>query len=63
MNAFIDLFVSFSMEVFEPVIGKSLRISAEEIERGLIKPESSLAELHIALLKVEDLFLYLFKMH
>lgn len=42
------------MEVFEPLIGKSLRISAEEIEKGLIKPDSSLAELHIALLKVED---------
>ncbi|KAL0553273.1 hypothetical protein IC582_007162 [Cucumis melo] len=39
------------LNVFEPVIGKSLRISAEEIEKGLIKPESSLAELHIALLK------------
>ncbi|CAK9317423.1 unnamed protein product [Citrullus colocynthis] len=39
------------LNVFEPVIGKSLRISAEQIEKGLIEPESSLAELHIALLK------------
>ncbi|XP_022940129.1 DDT domain-containing protein DDR4-like [Cucurbita moschata] len=39
------------LNVFEPLIGKSLRISAEEIEKGLIKPESSLAELHITLLK------------
>ena len=44
------------MEVFEPLIGKSLRISAEDIEKGLIKPDSSLAELHIVLLKVEDFF-------
>lgn len=65
MNMFIDLFVFLAVEVFEPVIGKSLRISAEEIEKGLIEPESSLAELHIALLKVDDfffgLFLHIFK--
>ncbi|KAG6591600.1 DDT domain-containing protein DDR4, partial [Cucurbita argyrosperma subsp. sororia] len=39
------------LNVFEPLIGKSLRISAEEIEKGLIMPDSSLAELHIVLLK------------
>ncbi|XP_023534973.1 DDT domain-containing protein DDR4-like isoform X1 [Cucurbita pepo subsp. pepo] len=39
------------LNVFEPLIGKSLRISAEDIEKGLIKPDSSLAELHIVLLK------------
>ncbi|KAM1776861.1 hypothetical protein ACFX11_043605 [Malus domestica] len=36
--------------VFEPVIGKAARLSAEEIEMGLINP-NSLAQLHIALLK------------
>ncbi|XP_022976171.1 DDT domain-containing protein DDR4 isoform X2 [Cucurbita maxima] len=39
------------LNVFEPLIGKSLRISAEEIEKGLIMPDSSLVELHIVLLK------------
>ena len=34
------------------MIGSGLRLSAEEIEMGLIKPNSSLAQLHIALLKV-----------
>lgn len=50
------IYLCFVMEVFEPLIGKSLRISAEEIERGLVKPESSLAELHIILLKVKEFF-------
>ncbi|KAB2614506.1 remodeling and spacing factor 1 [Pyrus ussuriensis x Pyrus communis] len=36
--------------VFEPVIGKSARLSAEEIEMGLMNP-NSLAQLHIAMLK------------
>lgn len=57
----IYLCFAMAMEVFEPLIGKSLRISAEEIERGLVKPESSLAELHILLLKVKGFFPYLFK--
>ncbi|XP_062097487.1 DDT domain-containing protein DDR4 [Humulus lupulus] len=39
------------LTVFEPVIGKDLQISAEEIETGLICPDSSLAKLHIILLK------------
>ncbi|KAK4559206.1 hypothetical protein RGQ29_008451 [Quercus rubra] len=39
------------LRVFEPVIGSGLKLSAEEIEMGLIKPNSSLAQLHIALLK------------
>lgn len=34
------------------MIGSGLKLSAEEIEMGLIKPNSSLAQLHIALLKV-----------
>jgi hypothetical protein len=34
------------------VIGSDLKLSAEEIEMGLIKPDSSLAQLHIAILKV-----------
>lgn len=39
-------------QVFEPVIGSDLKLSAEEIEMGLIKPDSSLAQLHITILKV-----------
>ncbi|XP_065848574.1 DDT domain-containing protein DDR4 [Euphorbia lathyris] len=36
---------------FEPVIGSDLKLTAEEIETGLVKPDSSLARLHIKLLK------------
>ncbi|EXB60461.1 hypothetical protein L484_014914 [Morus notabilis] len=39
------------LTVFQPVIGKDLRISAEEIETGLVNPDNSLAQLHITLLK------------
>ncbi|PON65614.1 hypothetical protein PanWU01x14_116260 [Parasponia andersonii] len=39
------------LTVFKPVIGKELKISAEEIETGLINPDVSLAKLHITLLK------------
>ncbi|KAF4388194.1 DDT domain-containing protein DDR4 [Cannabis sativa] len=39
------------LTVFEPVIGKESQISAEEIEAGLINPDSSLIKLHITLLK------------
>lgn len=42
----------FIIQVFEEVIGKDLKISADEIEEGLISPNSSLAKLHIVLLKV-----------
>ncbi|XP_021758060.1 DDT domain-containing protein DDR4-like [Chenopodium quinoa] len=37
--------------VFEPLIGKESKMSAEEIEDALINPNSSLTKLHIALLK------------
>lgn len=40
------------LQVFEPVIGKDLKLSAEEIEGGLVRPNSSIARLHIKLLKV-----------
>lgn len=40
------------LQVFEPIIGSDLKMSAEEIEMGLIKPDSSLIKLHITLLKV-----------
>lgn len=36
------------------MIGKLTKVSAEEIEMGLITPNDSLAQLHIALLKVFD---------
>lgn len=36
------------------MIGKPAKLSAEEIEMGLITPKDSLAQLHIALLKVFD---------
>ncbi|KAF8034625.1 hypothetical protein BT93_C0819 [Corymbia citriodora subsp. variegata] len=39
------------LSVFEPVIGKDLKLSAEEIEGGLARPNSSIAQLHIKLLK------------
>ncbi|KAK6912690.1 hypothetical protein RJ641_022291 [Dillenia turbinata] len=39
------------LHVFEPVWKNGLKISAEEIEDGLIKPNNSLSELHIMLLK------------
>ncbi len=42
-------------QVFEPVIGSGLKLSAEEIEMALIKPNSLLAKLHILLLKVSIL--------
>lgn len=40
------------LQVFEPVIGKDLKLSPEEIEGGLVRPNSSIARLHIKLLKV-----------
>jgi hypothetical protein len=39
-------------QVFELVIGSDLKLSAEEIEMGLMKPHGSLAQLHIVILKV-----------
>ncbi|KAJ1420162.1 hypothetical protein SESBI_14602 [Sesbania bispinosa] len=39
------------LDVFSPVLGKDLKLSAEEIEIGLVKPDASLAKLHIQLLK------------
>ncbi|XP_050365111.1 DDT domain-containing protein DDR4 isoform X2 [Argentina anserina] len=39
------------LTVFEPVIGKLCKVSAEEIEMGLVTPNDSLARLHIAILK------------
>lgn len=40
------------MQVFSPVLGKDLKLTAEELEMGLIKPNSAVAQLHIMLLKV-----------
>ncbi|KAF1893515.1 hypothetical protein Lal_00001999 [Lupinus albus] len=39
------------LEVFSPILGKDLKVSAEEIEIGLVNPDVSLAKLHIQLLK------------
>ncbi|KMT16909.1 hypothetical protein BVRB_2g043810 [Beta vulgaris subsp. vulgaris] len=39
------------LSVFESLIGKELKMSAEEIENALINPNASLAKLHIALLQ------------
>ncbi|KDO79690.1 hypothetical protein CISIN_1g046168mg, partial [Citrus sinensis] len=39
------------LNVFEPVIGSNLKLTAEEIEMGLIAPNKSNAQLHIVLLK------------
>lgn len=46
--------------MFDPILGKDLKLSAEDIEIGLVKPDVSLARLHIKLLKVY--FLWLLKM-
>ncbi|CAK8568721.1 unnamed protein product [Lathyrus sativus] len=39
------------LDVFSPILGKDLKVSAEEIEIGLVKPNAALAQLHIQLLK------------
>ncbi|CAI8599729.1 unnamed protein product [Vicia faba] len=39
------------LDVFSPILGKDLKVSAEEIEIGLVKPNAALAHLHIQLLK------------
>ncbi|GKU87147.1 hypothetical protein SLEP1_g1594 [Rubroshorea leprosula] len=39
------------LSVFEPLIGRDLRLSAEEIEMGLVKPNRAIAFLHVTLLK------------
>ncbi|KNA04733.1 hypothetical protein SOVF_196910 [Spinacia oleracea] len=39
------------LSVFEPLIGKELKMSAEEIEDALINPNDLLSKLHISLLK------------
>jgi hypothetical protein len=46
--------------VFSSLLGKDLKVSAEEIEIGLVKPNASLAKLHIQLLKVLSSNEYLF---
>jgi len=44
--------LGFSLQIFEPVLGVDLKLTAEEIESGLVKPNKSLAQLHVKLLKV-----------
>ncbi|KAK3212904.1 hypothetical protein Dsin_017610 [Dipteronia sinensis] len=39
------------LNVFGPVVAKDLKLSPEELEMGLIEPNSSIAQLHIRLLK------------
>ncbi|KAG6387970.1 hypothetical protein SASPL_153166 [Salvia splendens] len=39
------------LHVFHPVIGKDLKLSAEDVETAIIEQNSTLAQLHIALLK------------
>jgi hypothetical protein len=54
--------LAFSLQIFEPVLGVDLKLTAEEIESGLVKPNKSLAQLHVKLLKVlffpQFLFIY-----
>ena len=38
--------------MFRPILGKDLKLSAEELEIGLLKPDAALAQLHIQLLNV-----------
>lgn len=53
-DAYIQ-YILFLFQVFGPVIGYDLKLTAEEIEMGLIEPDSSNAQLHIVLLKVFSL--------
>lgn len=39
------------------MIGNDLKLTAEEIELGLVKPNASIAALHIKLLKVRLFFI------
>ncbi|CAM8970485.1 unnamed protein product [Rhodiola kirilowii] len=39
------------LNVFKPVIGGDVKMSAEEIEMGLISPDKALGKLHVTLLK------------
>lgn len=45
-------FCAMHLQVFKPIIGKDLKLSAEDIETALIEQNSILAQLHVALLKV-----------
>ncbi|KAL1346791.1 hypothetical protein HN51_020337 [Arachis hypogaea] len=38
-------------DVFSSILGKEFKLSAEELEIGIVKPDSALAQLHIQLLK------------
>lgn len=40
------------VKVFRPLVGKDLKLSAEDVETAIIEQNSTLAQLHIALLKV-----------
>jgi hypothetical protein len=48
------MFVTFSairvIQVFSPLLCNDFKVSAEEIEIGIIKPSASIANLHIQLL-------------
>ena len=54
--------LGFYLQIFEPVLGVDLKLTAEEIESGLVKPDKSLSQLHVKLLKVlfspQFLFIY-----
>ncbi|KAJ1427403.1 Remodeling and spacing factor 1 [Sesbania bispinosa] len=39
------------LDVFSPILGNDLKLSAEENETGLVNPDASLAKLHVQLLK------------
>lgn len=40
------------VQVFQPIIGEDLKLSAEDVETAIIEQNSALAKLHTALLKV-----------
>lgn len=40
------------VQVFQPIIGKDLKLSAEDVETAIIEQNSALGQLHTALLKV-----------
>lgn len=54
----VTFFVVRVIQVFSPLLGNDLKVTAEEIEIGLVKPNAFLTNLHIQLLKVSFSLLF-----
>lgn len=46
------------LQVFGPLVSDKLKLTAEDIEMGLVESNATNAQLHIALLKVFDFICY-----